>query len=188
MKVVPQKDELLKIYRQTDSSRQTAAYYDVDKKTIIKWLKGYGISLFDRNKEKTLREPIKRLIKEDDGLSIKEVAKLLGVSETTVNKVCRLIGHPGAFDKYHQGYITTDSGYILLRVPTHPNCDSKGYVREHILVMEDYLGRYLEDVEIVHHVDGDKKNNDIENLELCTPGSHAIYHHSGKGKPNLKKI
>lgn len=72
---------------------------------------------------------------------------------------------------------TIDNGYICIWIPEHPNSDSKGYVREHRLVMEEKIGRYLKRSEVVHHIDGDTMNNDIDNLILFKSQSeHSIYH------------
>lgn len=51
-----------------------------------------------------------------------------------------------------------------------------GYELEHRIVMEEYLGRKLEDDEIVHHIDEIKNHNLIENLELCLKSVHISYH------------
>ena len=52
-------------------------------------------------------------------------------------------------------------------------------VFEHRLVMALHLGRPLETGEVVHHKDGNKLNNDINNLELTTPGKHIVDHGIG---------
>lgn len=58
------------------------------------------------------------------------------------------------------------SGYVLVFTPDHPYRDGDGYVREHRLVIEQSLGRFLSPVEVVHHINGIKNDNRTENLML----------------------
>ena len=59
-------------------------------------------------------------------------------------------------------------------------------VYEHRVIMEQFLNRKLSLNELVHHKDGNKRNNNIENLEIITRGEHASLHH--KGKKYSKKL
>ena len=62
-------------------------------------------------------------------------------------------------------------GYVFILKPEHPNCEGRGYVREHILVMEEHLGRYLKPEEQVHHLNRRRDDNRIKNLKLCANNS-----------------
>lgn len=64
------------------------------------------------------------------------------------------------------GRIVTKKGYIEIYVPEHPHARGGKYVFEHRINMEKKLKRYLLAGEEVHHINGDKTDNRIENLEL----------------------
>jgi hypothetical protein len=62
------------------------------------------------------------------------------------------------------GRFVDENGYVKIYCPGH--APKALYVREHILVMEEYLGRRLLKEETVHHLNGIRDDNRIENLEL----------------------
>lgn len=60
--------------------------------------------------------------------------------------------------------------------PDHPRRRSKGVMPVHVLVAEHRIGRYLEDGEIVHHLDGNRYNNAPENLCVMLNREHLVLH------------
>ena len=58
----------------------------------------------------------------------------------------------------------------------YPYREGYGTIKEHTYVMECHLKRGLVKGEIVHHIDGDKTNNKIENLFLTSPAEHNKLH------------
>jgi hypothetical protein len=73
--------------------------------------------------------------------------------------------------------IKPKGGYYEVYVrQTHSHRPEKNWVRQHIIVAENYIGRKLLENEVVHHIDGDKLNNNIENLDICSVSEHNNCH------------
>ena len=108
-----------------------------------------------------------------EGKTLSELALITGYPEETVRRRMEAAGIPRRprgqpAGKYLPagGRVTDKDGYILIKANDHPHANSGGYVREHRLVMEEQLGRYLLPEEVVHHINGIKDDNRLENLGL----------------------
>lgn len=66
--------------------------------------------------------------------------------------------------------------YIEVEANWHPNANARGYVFLHRLVAEVIIGRFLNEDEIVHHVDHNSRNNHWSNLKVMKQSEHALLH------------
>jgi hypothetical protein len=134
----------------------------------------------------------------EDGMSCARIAKefgvcaeiirrraheVLGCCRSPLSAEARQIISDSRKGKLHHnwkgGRYIDYGGYILMTICEHPNANGHNRVFEHRLVMEEFLGRYLTSDEMVHHIDGDKANNCIENLFLFpSNSSHTSYHNT----------
>lgn len=118
-----------------------------------------------------------------DGASIASLSKAHDLDQRLVAVLLREDGVmivPGATGsrnyQWRGGRCTTQSGYIKVRLsPEDPYllmADPSGYVLEHRLAMAQSLARPLRSGETVHHLNGDRADNRLENLQL-RQGKHG---------------
>lgn len=93
----------------------------------------------------------------------------------------------GFCDKHYQRLKIHGDPLKTIRDYGAGHLDKQGYkllsvegekILEHRFVMQKFIGRKLKESEIVHHVDGNKLNNSIENLQVMDRASHAKEHHT----------
>jgi|GEM_PF-3973529 len=137
------------------------------------------------------------------GLTWKQVEETMKISSARKYKIVKIIksrmdfssrpgkklNQTGANNDSWKGGRIKLSGYVSVKTAGHPRGmgGNRGYVMEHILVMEEHIGRYLvwqgrqhPDNEIVHHINGFRDDNRLENLVLMLSREHSYLHGNQK--------
>lgn len=141
-----------------------------------------------------------RFLYVDERLSSGDISELFQLENTIVskNRILRRLKKFGIKRRDFKGENNPmwtggkkigKGGYVLVWRPDHPNANSQGYVSEHRLVMEQHIGRHLTSEEIVHHINKDRQDNHIENLQLLESNSaHATLESFMRNRDNLGRF
>lgn len=142
-----------------------------------------------------------------DGLSVRDISKKTGLSQSGINHLMTVYGierrtlseavrHARSVKKSSYFGRKQTKEEIEKRVTTRKRNhkpigvadNGRGYLRYtvgnnagrlvHVVIMEDHIGRRLLPNECVHHINGDKTDNRLENLQLMTFGEHSSLHNS----------
>lgn len=186
-------ESLASDYRHGASLKELAERHGWSPQTIGRRLQAHGVALrgkrkTDRQKEhlsqlKTIHLPVDRLQSlRQQGLSTQEIGESLGVSEETARRRMVQAGvdrlEPKARPErnaFWRGGLSVDKhGYILEFRPDHPQATASGCVRQHRLVVESQMGRYLSADEVVDHRNGDTSDNRPENLRVFSSNADHL--------------
>jgi hypothetical protein len=81
---------------------------------------------------------------------------------------------------YKSGRRVDRDGYVLVSAPLgHPHARSRkgrkyGIIYEHRLILEDKIGRFLDPLEVVDHIDGLRLHNSPDNLRLFSSNAEHL--------------
>lgn len=190
------KDELIELYvYKRLSSRKIGEIYNVNKSTVLRKLKKFDISRRKTSealtKYKISKEVLKRLYI-DEKIPMTKIAEMFGCSERTIANKLNQFNVPirsksealqGKNCGRWNGGVRINRGYKYIYMPDHPHATIRQDVKNSRLIMEKHLNRYLKPEERVHHIDGNKLNDSIENLMLFSNASaHRKYHYDNDVK------
>lgn len=173
---IPREDrpEIVLRYNAGETMISIAQTYECHDSAIRQILAAAGVRGRTTRQLKQLTEDQKRFVVElrDQGASQEAISQRLGVSQRMISRYLISIGRgTRLFGSRYKGGRIEVGGYIrVLMRWDHPFAeamtDSLGYVAEHRLVMAEALGRPLRRSETVHHINGDRHDNRLANLQL----------------------
>jgi len=176
-KLKPEDVDFIKNNYKTMSVKELAVYFHISNKCMRGKIERLGINLSELNRTKRVEwddEDINFLIKNYPTMAYDDIATYLGkekgysksivyrkLKSLNLKKKREILNAKIKIDEY--GYKYTTKG------------TKKFYT--HRIKIEKLLGRKLNSNEIVHHIDCDKSNDDINNLLVCNSSEHKLLHY-----------
>ena len=173
------RDLVANLFRELGSTRLVADQLGMPLSTVSGILNRQGIPTprFGRRAPSSACERNAKKVMEmcEAGHSLSEIGKEVGTTGYRVGQFLRRNGVTKEFpttkegERHYawKGRLIDKDGYVLIHCKGHPNARKHThYVFEHRLVMEESLGRFLLPTEVVHHINGKKDDNRLENLQL----------------------
>ena len=143
------------------------------------------IDVLKENYNKVSNKDLSELLPNKSPLAIYKKAYKMGFRKTKeITSLNRSIAKSGENCNFWNGGKTKSTkGYKLVKAPEHHRADKHGYVMEHILVFERETGISVPKNCCIHHINGIKDDNKIENLCMMLHSAHTSFHNKNrKGK------
>lgn len=182
---------MLSLHKEGYSGTVIAGLLGVKPKTLYVYLHRHGVHNVRNGKRVFIAQDTLRAIRAlyAAGVSIQAIAEKFDLPWVVVQRRLQESGiqrRPAGFRRgkehfaWKGGRHLAEDGYVRVWLPAdHPlvamaqkHGSNGGYCLEHRLVLAQHLGRLLLASETVHHIDGNRQNNDISNLQL-RQGKHG---------------
>jgi len=154
--------------------KEIAEIFNMGQSTIGRWMKKYGIKARPAGWVRKIYWDRDWFLNQHYNLNktIKQMARENNVRPSTIGFWMKKNGVKARYPtlennpNWKGGRGVRSDGYITIRT-------KNGDELEHRFIMEKHLNRKLKRAEIVHHLDGDRANNNIENLEVTSLKEHS---------------